>query len=586
MSRILLIDGANRPVDPPLVDLLGLTFDIEPEFFLALLVSYPWWNEWNTMTKTVDVPSRYYKPNKFLLLPNFVFKFIKSIDIGPARISLGLTFIRAKWDPQYTYRFVEYIKGTPSIFGWEREYAPRVTHPTTLEQIRASIDTQDNEDSSWSHIFAQWFAHNYRSGGPSSSNIPLLHCLQLLGRLQISRNQSYTLTVTRDLRNWKSEHDELEDHEDPLVEVWREIRVNLETHKSFVRAFRCYTSRNFDPKEAEGFFEDLHTEQDDVTADLLVVESEFKDILQMQVGSLSLAESRKSIEMSKKSIEEGKRIKLLTMLAFFFIPVSLATSIYGMNLQQINQTGHDIWAFVITAVAIVVVALLAWALSLLINSAWTNWRDPRRYYPSREYDSFWHRCKMIVYLFLQGHTVWMIKTGGLLALLTNFRYGSHQLPPDRWPINSVLWLPSDHPLHWTPLKLEWVSWKSWIIAAWIDLRLLFGFLKFPEKLPRGIHTHWGPVATTWDFVEWILITGTNGRVYRSHSENGHSLGRRTPRTEEYEHGSLHERRSSRREQRTSLQDEQRSLHTGRSSQQEEHGSFGDHDNFRTPRHEA
>ena len=190
-----------------------------------------------------------------------------------------------------------------------------MTHPGTLEQIRASIDTQDNEDSSWSHIFAQWFAHNYRSGGPSSSSIPLLHCLQLLGRLQISRNQSYTLIVTRDLRNWKSEHDELEDHEDPPVEVWREIRVNLEIHKSFVRAFKRYVSRNFDPKEDEGFFEDLYTEQGDIMRDLLVVESEFKDILQMQVGSLSLAESRKSIEMSRKSIEEGKRIKLRELSA-------------------------------------------------------------------------------------------------------------------------------------------------------------------------------------------------------------------------------------------------------------------------------
>ena len=89
VSRILLMDGANRPVDPLLVDLLGLTFDIEPEFFLALLVSYPWWSDWNTMTKTEDVPSRYYKPDKFLLLPHFVFKSIKFVDIGSTQISLG-----------------------------------------------------------------------------------------------------------------------------------------------------------------------------------------------------------------------------------------------------------------------------------------------------------------------------------------------------------------------------------------------------------------------------------------------------------------------------------------------------------------
>ena len=83
VSRILLIDGADRPVDPPLVDLLGLTFDIEPEFFLALLESYPWWNEHE------DVPSRYYNPGRFLLLRKFVFKSIKSVDIGSTQISLG-----------------------------------------------------------------------------------------------------------------------------------------------------------------------------------------------------------------------------------------------------------------------------------------------------------------------------------------------------------------------------------------------------------------------------------------------------------------------------------------------------------------
>jgi hypothetical protein len=91
--------------------------------------------------------------------------------------------------------------------------------------------------------------------------------------------------------------------------------VNLETHKYFIQTFKRYILRNFGVKEAEGFFDDLYTEQEDVTTDLLVVESEFKDILQMQVGSLSLAESRKSIEMSKKSIEEGKRIKLRELSA-------------------------------------------------------------------------------------------------------------------------------------------------------------------------------------------------------------------------------------------------------------------------------
>ena len=53
---------------------------------------------------------------------------------------------------------------------------------------------------------------------------------------------------------------------------------------------------------------------------------------------------------------------LVTALAFIFIPVSLAGTVFGMNVQQINQTGPDITAFAITAVIMIACALLLWAI--------------------------------------------------------------------------------------------------------------------------------------------------------------------------------------------------------------------------------
>ena len=50
----------------------------------------------------------------------------------------------------------------------------------------------------------------------------------------------------------------------------------------------------------------------------------------------------------------------VTVLAFFFVPISLASSIFGMNLQEINQTGHTIVAFIVTAVAMLAVSGFAW----------------------------------------------------------------------------------------------------------------------------------------------------------------------------------------------------------------------------------
>lgn len=48
----------------------------------------------------------------------------------------------------------------------------------------------------------------------------------------------------------------------------------------------------------------------------------------------------------------------VTILAYFFIPLNLASSIFGMNVQEINSTGWHIWVFVLTAVIAVTISIL------------------------------------------------------------------------------------------------------------------------------------------------------------------------------------------------------------------------------------
>ena len=88
-----------------------------------------------------------------------------------------------------------------------------------------------------------------------------------------------------------------------------------------------------------------------------------RSALEVVRGRSTLKESQKSIEMAEISIAESKRVRLLTILAFIFVPVSLTTSIFGMNIQQINQSGPSWWAVILTAVVMVVIALLGWALA-------------------------------------------------------------------------------------------------------------------------------------------------------------------------------------------------------------------------------
>ncbi len=63
-------------------------------------------------------------------------------------------------------------------------------------------------------------------------------------------------------------------------------------------------------------------------------------------------------------------VSTVTILAFIFIPTTLASSVFGMNVQEINNTGKSIWTFAVTALSLTGVAVTAWFLSGLARAKW------------------------------------------------------------------------------------------------------------------------------------------------------------------------------------------------------------------------
>ena len=68
-----------------------------------------------------------------------------------------------------------------------------------------------------------------------------------------------------------------------------------------------------------------------------------------------------SLEDVRSSIEETSSLKYLTQLAFIFVPLTFVTSIFGMNVEEMTETGPRIWTLIITAVCIVGAVLFSWA---------------------------------------------------------------------------------------------------------------------------------------------------------------------------------------------------------------------------------
>lgn len=111
------------------------------------------------------------------------------------------------------------------------------------------------------------------------------------------------------------------------------------------------------------------------------------------------------------------------MLAFVFIPISLATSVFGMNIQELNSTGQPIWVFVVTAAVTLGIAFSIWA----IMYQWTKYVHapvlPDIHILGNEYVcdpklSFWKRLKPLCWLIFHAHFVWFWRSGILYSMLT------------------------------------------------------------------------------------------------------------------------------------------------------------------------
>lgn len=111
----------------------------------------------------------------------------------------------------------------------------------------------------------------------------------------------------------------------------------------------------------DGFFEDILEE---ILGEVEAVDRFLVDTFQLLMGSISILDSATSIQQARSS-------QKLTQLAFIFIPLNLVTSIFGMNIMEIN--GSPVRAWVCVVVLVVAIACTA---SLLM--AYDRWETRRQ----------------------------------------------------------------------------------------------------------------------------------------------------------------------------------------------------------------
>lgn len=78
----------------------------------------------------------------------------------------------------------------------------------------------------------------------------------------------------------------------------------------------------------------------------------FIETIQLLAITISIRDSQASIAQSQESLKQTKQGIYLTRLAALYLPLSVATGMFGMNLKEINDASPRWWAFIIVLVGL------------------------------------------------------------------------------------------------------------------------------------------------------------------------------------------------------------------------------------------
>lgn len=109
-----------------------------------------------------------------------------------------------------------------------------------------------------------------------------------------------------------------------------------------------------DTMEIEKYVGFPHTILDEVLREAETAERFLMDTFQLLMSSISVLDSETSIRQSSAS-------QKLTQLAFIFLPLNLVTSIFGMNLAEINGSFLPAWVCILVLIIIVVCTIGSFA---------------------------------------------------------------------------------------------------------------------------------------------------------------------------------------------------------------------------------
>ena len=200
----------------------------------------------------------------------------------------------------------------------------------------------------------------------SADKNPTEYIAPLLQGFSVVQSNTINALRTQHQRWLLSEKADKTAYEDKQLRLdWRHGRLSLENIERMVRDLKRYMDRNL-ASSSDVLIAHVRTFES-LLADGRVVEAHIRDELDLHNGILSLEQSRISIEISHRSITQASSVARITVLAFFFLPLSLVTSFFGMNVEEFSGNGSSFRVFFIAAGCLTAATLLFWSCWLCVS---------------------------------------------------------------------------------------------------------------------------------------------------------------------------------------------------------------------------
>lgn len=100
----------------------------------------------------------------------------------------------------------------------------------------------------------------------------------------------------------------------------------------------------------------------DQLGQILAYKQEIGDTFQLLIGAIAIKDSEIQKEIAQESRLQARRSTALTALAAIYLPLSLTTGVFGMNVVEIEEGKPKYWAALAVAIGLLVVTLpfLVW----------------------------------------------------------------------------------------------------------------------------------------------------------------------------------------------------------------------------------